>query len=167
MIGLMEPPGDRHNGARLVMIPDLKAPLTGVEPSAMLWHGNPCLEGSMNRRFEVHQYRQVLLCMRQGETDRSIARTGLMGRVKAGILRRLAEEAGFLDPLVPLPEDSILAEKLIPIREGKPSTSSVAPFAEVIKEWAGQGIQATTIFEALRRDKGFGGHYSSVRRFVR
>jgi hypothetical protein len=33
-----------------------------------------------NRRFEVFEYRQVLARMRQGDSDRDIARAGLMGR---------------------------------------------------------------------------------------
>ena len=33
-----------------------------------------------NRRFEMYQYRQVLSRMRLGESDRAIARSGLMGR---------------------------------------------------------------------------------------
>jgi hypothetical protein len=32
------------------------------------------------RRFEMYQYRQILVRMRQGDSDRDIARSGLMGR---------------------------------------------------------------------------------------
>jgi hypothetical protein len=35
-----------------------------------------------NRRFELFEYRQVLVRMRQGDSDRDIARAGLMGRKK-------------------------------------------------------------------------------------
>ena len=47
-----------------------------------------------NRRFEMFQYRQVLARMRLGDTDRAIARAGLMGRRKLAHLRRTAEAAG-------------------------------------------------------------------------
>jgi hypothetical protein len=40
-----------------------------------------------NRRFEMYQYRQVLTRMRLGDTDRAIARAGLMGRPKAALPR--------------------------------------------------------------------------------
>ena len=33
-----------------------------------------------NRRFEMYHYRQALVRMRQGESDRQIHATGLMGR---------------------------------------------------------------------------------------
>ena len=42
------------------------------------------------RRFEMHHYRQALLRMRQGESDREIAAARLMGRRKAGQWRALA-----------------------------------------------------------------------------
>ena len=41
-----------------------------------------------NRRFEMFEYRQVLTRMRLGDTDRAIARVGLMGRRKVARLRR-------------------------------------------------------------------------------
>ncbi|HEY9159454.1 MAG TPA: IS21 family transposase [Desulfomonilia bacterium] len=120
----------------------------------------------MNRRFEVYQYRQVLLHMRQGETDRSIAKARLLGRRKASIVRAIATQEGWLNPDNQLPEDGVLKEKLMPPERRSSTTSSVEPFTELISEWVKNGIQATTIWDALRRDKGFTGHYSSVRRFV-
>ncbi len=43
-----------------------------------------------NRRFEMHEIRQILVRMRMGESNRAIARTGLIGRKKVGIIRKLA-----------------------------------------------------------------------------
>ncbi len=43
----------------------------------------------------MFQYRQILARMRQGDTDRDIARARLMGRRKAGELRSLAAERGY------------------------------------------------------------------------
>ncbi len=39
-----------------------------------------------NRRFEMFEYYQVPTRMRLGDTDRAIARCGLMGRRKAAAL---------------------------------------------------------------------------------
>ena len=50
-----------------------------------------------NRRFEMFTIRQILVRMRQGDTDRSIARTGLMGRKKLGVLRQQAARLGWID----------------------------------------------------------------------
>ena len=61
------------------------------------------------RSFEMYQYRQVLLRMRQGDSDREIARTKLMGRGKTAAVRELAAPRGWLDPATPLPDDAALA----------------------------------------------------------
>ena len=64
-----------------------------------------------NRRFEMYEYRQVIYRMRLGESDRNIAKAGLMGRRKAAELRQVAKQRGWLDK-GPLPDDSELAEYL-------------------------------------------------------
>ena len=51
-----------------------------------------------NRRFEMYQYRHILFRMRSGDSDRDLARDGLVGRRKAGELRQLAASRGWLDP---------------------------------------------------------------------
>lgn len=43
-----------------------------------------------NRRFEMHEIRHILYRMRQGESDRDLARTRLIGREKAADLRKIA-----------------------------------------------------------------------------
>ncbi|MEW8232498.1 MAG: hypothetical protein AB2745_19410 [Candidatus Thiodiazotropha endolucinida] len=44
--------------------------------------------------------------------------------------------------------------------------SSVEPYRERVSEWVKQGIQAKTIHQALVRNHGYDGSYSSVYRFV-
>ena len=119
-----------------------------------------------NRRFEMFEYRQVLRRMRLGDTDRAIARAGLMGRRKAAVLRRQAEEAGWLSPETALPDDTELGQ-LLGRRRAKASSVSLAePHRERITAWWQQGIQGTTIHAALKRQHGFTGSYSSVRRLL-
>ena len=62
-----------------------------------------------NRRFEMYQYRHILSHMRSGDSDRDLARAGVIGRRKAGELRRLAGSRGWLDPGRPLPDEAELA----------------------------------------------------------
>ena len=50
-----------------------------------------------NRRFEMYEYRAVLVRMRQGDSDRAIARSGLMGRSKVRRFRALADFHGWLE----------------------------------------------------------------------
>ena len=119
-----------------------------------------------NRRFEMHEYRQILVRMRLGDSDRDIARTGLMGRRKAGEVRQLAQEQGWLDVSQALPDDEGLARVLIRPSARAQTTSQVVPFAADVKKWARAGIQGTTIHDALVRKHGFTGSYSAVRRFL-
>ena len=118
-----------------------------------------------NRRFEMYQYRQVICRMRLGETDRRIAKAGLMGRRKAAELREIAQEQGWLRDR-PLPEDSQLATFFQSKRQINPQISLLLPYEEQVKGWWEKGIQGTTIHHALVRNYGFSGSYSSVRRFL-
>ena len=64
-----------------------------------------------NRRFEMYQYRQVLSRMRLGESDRAIARSGLMGRQRQA-LREVAGREGWLEASSVMPDDATLAQVL-------------------------------------------------------
>ena len=111
----------------------------------------------------MFEYRQVLTRMRLGDTDRAIARAGLMGRRKAAQLRRTAKAAGWLDVATPLPGDGELAVHLGSVRTQPAVVSLAEPHRERITRWWRQGIQGTTIHGALVRSHGFTGSYSSAR----
>jgi len=65
-----------------------------------------------NRRFELFEYRHILVRMRRGDSDRDIARRRLMGRAKLAALRQEAQSRGWLDPAQPMPEDAEIASVL-------------------------------------------------------
>lgn len=118
-----------------------------------------------NRRFEMYEYRQALVQMRQGVSDRGIRRARLMGRDKAKEVRAIAREQGWLDRSSPLPEDAELAEVFGSAQ--RPSTpSTVEPHRERVVKWRREGLQVTTIWRLLKRVHHFSGSYSAVRRFV-
>ncbi len=119
-----------------------------------------------NRRFEMHEYRNVLVRMRLGDSDREIAKAKLMGRRKAAELRRVATEQGWLDTDHALPEDVTLAKLLGGKPKAAPTPSLVEPFREQVTTWFEAGIAGTTIYDALVRNHGFAGSYSAVRRFL-
>ena len=118
------------------------------------------------RRFEMYEYRQVLVRMRLGDSDREIARSGLMGRAKSAALRATATAQGWLVPEHALPDDATLAGVLAaPVKEAGPA-STVEPYRAQVLAWREAGIQGTTIHDALVRNHGFTGSYSAVRRFL-
>ena len=114
----------------------------------------------------MFELRQVLVRMRQGDSDRDLARAGLIGRRKARETRQLAQAHGWLDTDKALPEDAELARMLArPERPGP--VSCVEPYRDLVTGWAQQGIQSKTIYQALKRLHRFRGSYDSVNRFVR
>ena len=118
-----------------------------------------------NRRFEMYHYQQVIARLRLGESDRKIARSGFMGRKKVSVVRELAAHKGWLQSDSPLPEETELQTIFGPVsNKGQPS--KLAPYKPQVKTWFEQGVQGTTIFEALVRNHSYQGSYSGVRRYL-
>ncbi len=115
----------------------------------------------------MYHYRQALVRMRLGESDRQIAKSGVMGRRVASCVRAEAERRQWLDTNRELPPDEELASVFeAPKRRRARQSSSLEPYRELITRWFNDDVQGTTIFSALKRRHGYSGSYSSVRRFV-
>ncbi len=115
----------------------------------------------------MFEYRQIIVRMRSGDSDRALAKAGLIGRPKAKALRQLAQSQGWLDPAHPLPDDTALSLALNPSTKAASALSSVEPYRDQVSEWVKQGIQSKTIHQTLVRNHGYTGSYSSVYRFTR
>ena len=119
-----------------------------------------------NRGFEMFQYRQVIHRMRMGESDRAIAKSKVMGRLKCAQVRAVAEKSGWLGP-VPLPDDAELAAAFETEPISNPTRQSLSrPYEQQIQQWTDKGVCLSTIQEALVNQFGFHGSYSSVRRLA-
>lgn len=118
------------------------------------------------RKIEMHHYRQALLRMRQGDSDRDIAKSGLMGRRTAASLRTLAGERDWLATEQPAPDDATITEALTPAKRAATTVSSLEPHRERIAAWLAQGASGVVIHTVLKREHGFTGHYSAVRRML-
>jgi transposase len=120
-----------------------------------------------NRRFDVYQYRQILVRMRQGDSDRDIGRSKTMGRKKIAQVRQIAQERGWLDLERVLPDDKTLAETLAR-KQTLPAScvSTLEPWRELVTQWYAAGVQGTTIHATLKRNHGYTGSYSSMQRFL-
>ena len=119
------------------------------------------------RRFELFQYRQVLVRLRAGDSVREVARSGLMGRDKLGELRSVALEHGWLDAASAVPDDGVILAALGQGRRVASSTiSSVEPHRAVVKRWFDAGVQGRAIHAALQREHAFVGSYSAVVRML-
>lgn len=114
----------------------------------------------------MFEFRQVLVRMRLGDSDRVLAKAGLLGRRKAQEVRRLAREHDWLDRARPLPEDTELAKVLAPPERPGPA-SCVEPYRTLVTDWATQDIPSKTIHQTLVRLHRFRGSYDAVNRFVK
>lgn len=118
------------------------------------------------RRIEMHEYRQVLLRLRQGDSDRDIARSRLMGRPKTAAFRALAQGRGWLAAAAPLPADAEIAAAVGAARRARSTVSSAERFREQVESWDRDGISGVVIHAVLCREHGFTGSYSSVHRLL-
>jgi len=114
----------------------------------------------------MFQYRQVLVRLRQGDSDRDIARSGLMGRPKVALFRALAQTQGWLAPEAALPDDAAIAALMVPARRASSTISTLEPYRGQIERWATQGVGGVAIHAALAREHGYRGSYSAVRRML-
>jgi hypothetical protein len=88
----------------------------------------------------MYEYRQVIHRMRMGQSDRAIAKTGLMGRLKCALVRAVAQAHGWLES-IPLPDDSELARIFDPQKDPNPTRQSLSlAHEERIKNWVSEGI---------------------------
>lgn len=114
----------------------------------------------------MHHYRQALMRMRQGDSDRDIAKNGLMCRANAASLRTLAQTQGWLDGGATLPEDAAIAQVLATPKRASTTISGLEPLRSQIAGWLGQGVSGVVIHTALKREHGYTGSYSAVRRML-
>ena len=114
----------------------------------------------------MFHFRQALVRMRQGDSDREIAASKVMGRRKAAALRQVAAERGWLDAQRRLPEDEQIAAAMAAPRRAPSTVSRLEPWRELIAQWHEQGVSGVVMHAALVREHGFAGSYSAVRRML-
>jgi transposase len=119
------------------------------------------------RKFKMHEYRQIIVRLRLGESIRSIVQSRLACRKKVRAVRRVALAQNWLEPKHELPSDDVLAKYFKDLMPVPVMQSRVLPYKQQVESWCEQGIQATTIHAALQRQYGFEGSYETVARFVK
>jgi transposase len=118
------------------------------------------------RRIEMYQYRNVLMRMRRGDSDRDIARSKSMGRRKLAQLRALAIKYGWLSEDGSLPDDETIVAQLGPPKRAPSTISAAAGHRTLIERWVQQKVSAVAIHAALKREHNWHGSYASVYRMV-
>jgi transposase len=108
----------------------------------------------------MNDVREVLERVRRGQSDRAIAHDLRLSRVT---VRKYREAFAGLDA-------ASVAHRLgeLGTRDRRPAqtVSRVAPYQSVVEDLLDRGVEAMTIYDRLRADHGYGGSYTSVRRFI-
>ena len=104
------------------------------------------------RKIEMHQYRQALLRLRQGDSDRQVAATKLLGRRAVAALRILALERDWLTEGAWMPSDESIASALKPAKKASTTISSLEPHRTRMQAWFSQGVNGVVIQATLKRD---------------
>jgi hypothetical protein len=114
----------------------------------------------------MFQYRQVLARLRQGDSERDIARSRLMGRRKVSAFRALAARQGWLVAGAALPDDAEISAAVGKVRRSRSTISSAEPHRALIERWDAEGVSGVAIHAALCREHGYTGSYSAVHRLL-
>jgi transposase len=119
------------------------------------------------RRSAVTDIREIVRRVQLGEPDRRIARDLGVSRNTVAHYRLWAERHGVLAG--PLPEPGVLAALVQPALQDRPAheQSFVEPFREQVLDLHARGVEGQAIWQLLVEQHGFGGSYSSVKRFLR
>ena len=114
----------------------------------------------------MHYLRDLVYRLRQGESERAIARDLGLSRMTVRKYHARAEAAGYLKAEATLPPPETVMRTLGTASEVPRPASGVEPYAAVVAELLAQRVEVMTIFDRLHDDHGYQGSYSSVRRYV-
>jgi transposase len=118
------------------------------------------------RRKHVVDLREMIRRFLLGQGDRCIARDLAVSRNTVRKYRAWARQQGFLN-IPELPALGVIEERLktsAPPPEAGPA-STVEPYRAFVIEKRAEGVEIMALW-GLLKERGFPGHYSSVRRFV-
>lgn len=118
------------------------------------------------RRLNPMDIRQLLLHIRDNQSDRAIARdTGLDRRTVQRYRRWAAEHQVLTDPLPSMEELQPLIAATLDSPGPPQNTSTVEPYRQLVIELRERDVEVAAIYQRLT-ERGYSGSYSSVWRFV-
>lgn len=118
------------------------------------------------RKFEVYEYKQIIYRLQKGESQRSIARSGLASRDKIKEIANIAKDLNWLSSTTSFPDDLEIA-KAFAQRNKVNNESILNSHKEQILSFVEQGISAKLIHNYLEDNYTLGLSYSAVQRYVK
>jgi len=121
----------------------------------------------MSRGTDTVDIREILRRIQAGQSDRAIQRDTGIDRKTVKRYREWAQEQGLLEE--PLPELEVLQQRLdqtLPEAQPPQNVSTVEAYRAVVEDLRRREVEVAAIHQRLR-ERGFGGSYMAVWRFVR
>ena len=119
------------------------------------------------KRKDTMDIREIVRRIRQGQSNRAIAKEIGIDRKTVGRYHTWAREQGLLDGELPaLDELQRLVEGILNNDTPPQNVSSVEPYRALVVKLRKQGVEIAAIHERLK-ERGYTGSYASVYRFVR
>ncbi len=116
-------------------------------------------------RLRVQIVLDIIYRLRAGQSQRAIVRDLGYARDTVRRYAKWAEQMGYLKPMAALPKlEDLQVELPAPYR--KSNISSVEPYRDVVKAFLDLGVEMVAIHNRLKKNHGYTGSYTSVRRFV-
>lgn len=120
-----------------------------------------------DRRTKTMDVRELLRHLRNGASNRAVARATKIDRKTVARYRAWADEYGLLTgPLPSLTELQQLLDETMASPAPPQNESSVEPYREVVVKLRREGTEIAATYERLK-ERGYRGSYSAVYRFVR
>jgi len=113
----------------------------------------------------MYEYKAIIYRLREGLTAREISKLGLAGRHKVNVIRKVAQQQGWLAKDVELPDEATLA-KQFEIKSCTQQPSKAEPYRQFITDAIKDGVTAAVIHARLVEQFDFKGAYNSIQRFV-
>jgi len=113
-------------------------------------------------RIHMREIMDIINRLRSGESERAISEDLGHSRVTVNRYRQLAEDKGFLNPAVALPQPSEVLEALGPPHKTPKVPSTVLPFQELVTGWDKDGVEMVAMYQRLVENHGYSGSYSSI-----
>jgi transposase len=119
------------------------------------------------RVIAMYQYRQIIHQIRQGLSDREIAKNKLVARTKCAAIRAIAKAQGWLNPQQPLPTDEEFSQMFMTTNRTHQTSSTVEPYRDFVLQCLQQNLSGTVIHQALINRFYYTGSYDAIRRFLK
>lgn len=115
-------------------------------------------------RIHMNIYKEIIYRNRAGESERMCRDLGI-SRPTVHKYKIRARQEGYLDPERE-PSGVKNWRKIRAYAETTQDTQQPREPSRIVRKYLDQGLEMTVIYQRLRENHGYGGSYSSVRRFV-